>query len=133
MSRALTAAEIEIFATIVRSLDEAIFSQDENGFITSWNLGAEKLFGYTSAEALGQSICLSDPAHPDDISSFIKLVSQSDGTEHYETVRSRKNGEKINIWLTVSPIYDPSGKLIGSASIARDITFQKQLQVDRQF
>jgi PAS domain S-box-containing protein len=133
MTRTLSSAEIEILASIVNSLDDAVFSQDKHGIITSWNHGAEKLFGYSESEAIGKSITLIDPAHPEEIKRFIKNSRELKKTEHYETVRIRKNGEKIDILLTLYPLYDVSARLIGSASVARDITLHKQLQVDRSF
>jgi PAS domain S-box-containing protein len=110
-------------AAIVKSSDDAIVSKDLNGIITSWNKGAERIFGYTAAEAVGKSITILIPTHLlDEEKEIIKRIRQGVQVNHFNTVRRRKDGTDINISLTVSPIQDEAGNIIGASKIARDIT-----------
>jgi PAS domain S-box-containing protein len=115
-------------AAIIRSSDDAIVSKDLNGIITSWNPAAEKMFGYTADEVVGRSILV---IIPDDRRSeedeVIAKVKGGDGVDHYETKRQRKDGSLIDISLTVSPITDSTGKIVGASKIARDITERKRI------
>jgi len=109
--------------------DDAIISKTLNGIITSWNHGAERIFGYTSAEVVGQPISILIP--PDNVneeSEILGRLRQGQRIEHYETVRRRKDGTLVDISLSVSPIKDSVGKIIGASKIARDITGQKRSQ-----
>ena len=118
-------------ASIVASADDAIISEDLSGTITSWNRSAGRIFGYTEAEAIGQSIRLITPAdlhHEED--EVLRRVRAGDGVEHYETVRLRKDGTGVQISLTVSPIATPDGEVIGASQIARDITERRRLERD---
>jgi PAS domain S-box-containing protein len=111
-----------LLAAIVDSSDDAIVSKTLDGIITSWNRGAEKLFGYTAEEAVGQSIFLIIP--DDRISEEHEVLARlrrGDKIDHFETVRRTKDGRQINISLTVSPIQDSQGHIIGASKIARDI------------
>lgn len=125
--------EPEILASIIESSEDAIFSQDMNGIITSWNIGAETLFGYSAVEAIGKPIQILELKHPDEIQKIIEKIDQGEKIDHFETVRVRKDGEKIDISLAISPIRRASGTLIGISAIARDISAQKRLLVDRLF
>jgi PAS domain S-box-containing protein len=110
-------------AKVVESSDDAIISKDLNSIITSWNRSAERMFGYTSAEAIGKSIRMIIPddrqSEEDDVLSRIR---RGESVTHFETIRQRKDGSLIPISLTVSPIYGDDGRVIGASKIARDIT-----------
>lgn len=116
-------------ASIVESSDDAIVSKDLDGVITSWNRGAERIFGYTAEEAVGQPITIiipQDRQHEEP--AILARIRRGERIEHFETVRQRKHGSLIIISLTVSPIRDAKGKIIGASKIARDITEQKRNQ-----
>ena len=115
-------------AAIVESSDDAIASKDLNGIVTSWNRSAERLFGYTAEEIIGQPITLIIPPelHQDE-QMILGKIRRGEKIEHFETVRLRKTGEKIDVSLTISPVKDQSGKVIGAAKIARDITEKKKI------
>jgi PAS domain S-box-containing protein len=120
-------------AAIVESSDDAIVSKDLNGIITSWNKGAQKLFGYTAEEVIGKSITiLSPPDRENEESYILDRIRRGEGVDHYETVRRRKDGSEIDISLTVSPIRDKSGKVIGASKIARDISERKRIEMERE-
>ena len=110
-------------ARVVESSDDAIVSKDLNGTILSWNRAAERMFGYTAAEAVGQSIrmIIPDGRQPEEDTVLAKIRS-GQTVSHYETIRQRKDGTQIPISLTVSPIYDDSGRVMGASKIARDIS-----------
>jgi PAS domain S-box-containing protein len=108
---------------VVESSDDAIVSKDLNGIVTSWNRAAERMFGYTEAEMVGQSI---RRIIPDELQSeedtVLARIGAGQSVDHYETIRQHKNGFRLNISLTVSPIYDDAGRVIGASKIARDLT-----------
>jgi PAS domain S-box-containing protein len=108
---------------IVDSSDDAIVSKDLNSTITSWNRAAEQMFGYTEAEAIGKSIRMiipSDRQHEED--AVLARIRAGEAVTHFETIRQRKDGSLIPISLTVSPIFDDTGRVIGASKIARDVT-----------
>jgi PAS domain S-box-containing protein len=115
-------------AAIIRSSDDAIVSKDLNGIILSWNPAAERIFGFTSEEAVGKSIqiIIPDDRRAEELEVLAK-VSSGEGVDHYETVRRRKDGTLIDISLTVSPIRDSKGTIVGASKVARDITERKRL------
>jgi PAS domain S-box-containing protein len=114
-------------AAIVESSDDAIFSKSLEGIILSWNQGAERLFGYSAQEAVGQLVeMLSLAGGKDEDRDIITKIVAGERVEHYETQRRRKDGERIDVSLTVSPVKDSAGKVVGSSSIARDITERKR-------
>ncbi|MFJ6322246.1 MULTISPECIES: PAS domain S-box protein [unclassified Rhizobium] len=116
-----------LLAAIVENSDDAIISKSINGIITSWNQGAERLFGYTPEEAIGQHIALiipKDRLHEEE--TIISNIRQGRKIEHYETVRQHKNGTFLDISLTVSPIRDGNGVIVGASKIARDISERKR-------
>ena len=116
-------------AAIVESSDDAIVSKDLNGILTSWNKGAERLFGYTAEEAIGQSVTmLIPPERLDEEPDILERIRHGQSVEHYETVRRRKDGKLLNISLTVSPVRDSQGRIIGGSKIARDITERKRAE-----
>lgn len=113
-------------AAIVESSDDAIVSKDLNGIIKSWNRGAERVFGYAAHEAIGRPITILAPVGGmEDMRGILTKVRQGQRIDHYETIRRRKDGQTINVSLTVSPIRDASGRIIGASKIARDITARK--------
>ena len=112
-----------LLAALVTSSDDAIISKDFKGTITSWNQGAERLFGYTADEMIGQSVrVLIPPDRQNEEAQILARLSRGERVEHYETVRRKKNGQLCEISLTVSPIRDAEGQLLGASKIARDIT-----------
>src|SRR5687768_5963186 len=116
-------------AKVVESSDDAIVSKDLNSIITSWNPGAERIFGYTAEEAIGKSIRMIIPAHlqgEEDV--VLSRIRAGDKVDHYETVRQRKDGTLIAIALTVSPIRDENGVVVGASKIARDVTERTRLE-----
>jgi PAS domain S-box-containing protein len=114
-------------AAIVESSDDAIVSKDLNSTITSWNKGAEQIFGYTAGEIIGKPITiLIPPDRQDEEDAIINRVRGGQRIEHYETVRLRKDGRLIDISLTVSPIRDARGNIIGASKIARDVGERKR-------
>ncbi len=117
------------YAAIVESSDDAIVSKDVNGVITSWNTGAQRLFGYTSQEAVGKPVTMLIPAdRHDEEPRILERIRRGERIDHYETVRQRKDGSFVDISLTVSPIRDLRGKIIGASKIARDITERKRAE-----
>ena len=115
-------------AKIVQSSDDAIISKDLNGIITSWNSAAEVMFGYTAAEAIGKSIRMIIPADRQREEDFVLgRIRSGQPVTHYETIRQRKDGTLVPISLSVSPIYDDDGVVIGASKIARDITERMRL------
>ena len=121
------------FAAIVESSDDAILSKNLDGIITSWNPGAERLFGYKAEEMIGKSVTLLFPADRyNEEPEIIARIRRGERVDHYETVRMRKDGSLIDISLTVSPVKDAHGKVIGASKIARDITERKQAQARQE-
>ena len=116
-------------AAIIESSDDAIVSKDLNGIITSWNHGAERIFGYKAEEIIGQPVTtIIPPELHDDEPRILGKIRAGERIDHFQTVRLRKNGERIDVSLTVSPVRDRRGNIIGAAKIARDITQQKRLE-----
>lgn len=120
-------------AAIVESSDDAIFSKDLHGVITSWNAGAQRLFGYSAEEAIGQpGSMLIPPDREDEEPRILELIRHGESTTHYETVRRRKDGSTVDISLTVSPIKDAQGRVTGASKIAREITERKAADKERE-
>jgi PAS domain S-box-containing protein len=116
-------------AAIVESSDDAIVGKTLDGIITSWNRGAERIYGYTADEVRGQSVSLLvSPDYPDETPQILQKIRQGEVIEHYETVRIRKDGSPIHVVLTVSPIKDAAGNIVGASAIARDISGRKQVE-----
>ena len=117
---------IGLLAAIVDSSDDAVVSKTLDGVITSWNAGAERLFGYSAKEAVGQHISFIIPAsRRDEESTILARLRAGQRVEHFETVRRRKDGTEIDISLAISPVRDSTGKTVGASKIARDITQRK--------
>ena len=120
-------------AAIVESSEDAIVSKDLNGTIRSWNKSAERLFGYTAEEIVGQSVLIlipQDRRYEEDL--ILGRIRNGERTEHFETVRQHKDGSLLQISLTVSPIKDASGTVIGASKIARDIREKKRAEEIRE-
>jgi len=116
-------------AAIVESSDDAIVSKNLDGVITSWNKGAERIFGYPAEEAVGQPITIVIPHDRlDEELTILTRIRRGERIDHFETIRQRKNGSLIVVSLSVSPVKDAEGMIIGAAKIARDITEQKRTQ-----
>ena len=116
-------------AAIVESSDDAIVSKDLNGIILSWNAGAVRIFEYTAEEVLGRPITLIiPPERSDEEAQILEKLRRGERIEHYETVRVTKSGRRINVSLTISPIRNPEGQVIGASKIGRDITARKQVE-----
>ena len=114
---------------LVESSEDAIISKDLNGIITSWNQAAERIFGYTAEEVIGKSITLLiPPERYDEEPSILERIRRGERVEHYETVRQRKDGSLLDISLTVSPIRNAAGSIVGASKIAREITRRKQME-----
>jgi PAS domain S-box-containing protein len=117
------------FAAIVESSNDAIISKTLDGIITSWNPAAERMFGYIAEEVIGRPVSLlCPPERPDEIPRILERLKRGERIEHFETVRRRKDGRRINVSLTISPIRDDAGLIIGASKIARDITEQKRIE-----
>jgi PAS domain S-box-containing protein len=115
--------------SVVESSDDAIVSKNLDGIITSWNRGAERLFDYTAEEAIGQPITLIIPQDRlDEERLILTRIRRGERIDHYETIRQRKHGDLVSISLSVSPVKDADGKIVGASKIARDITEQKRNQ-----
>jgi len=120
-------------AAIVESSDDAIVGKDLNGVITSWNRGAERLFGYTAQEALGQPITIIiPPDRVDEEPNILERIRRGERLDHYETIRRCKDGTLRDISLTVSPLTDRHGRIVGASKIARDITERKRASLALQ-
>lgn len=121
-----TPVPIEL-AAIVESSDDAILSKDLHGIIHSWNKAAERIYGYSAAETIGRHIsCLLPPDYPDDTVAIMQRLRRGERIEHYETKRQAKNGDVLSVSLTISPIREENGEIIGASTIARDITQRKR-------
>ena len=116
-------------AAVVELSDDVIISKDLDGIIISWNKGAERVFGYTAKEAIGQpiTIVISEDRH-DEERQILTRIRRGERIDHYETVRRRKDGSSVAVSLTVSPVKDADGKIVGASKIARDVTEQKRNQ-----
>ena len=120
---------VGLLGAIVDSSDDAIVSKTLEGVITTWNAGAERLFGYTAKEAVGQHISMIIPRdRRDEETSILARLSRGERIEHFDTIRLRKDGSELEISLTISPVLDASGKIIGASKIARDISGRKRVE-----
>ena len=116
-------------AAIVESSEDAVLSKDLNGIITSWNQGAERLFGYTAEEAIGKPVTILIPTERlDEEPAILARIRRGERVEHYETIRQRKDGSTVDISLTISPVRNQDGKIIGASKIARDITERRRAE-----
>src|SRR5437867_7253863 len=129
-SHPMDSAQLRL-AAVVSSSEDAIITQDLAGTITSWNRAAERIFGYTENEAIGQSIRIIVPpelhAHEDDV---LQRIRRGENVEHYDTTRRRKDGQCVDVSVTASAIETADGEIVGGSKIARDITERKRLERD---
>lgn len=127
-------SERERLASIVDSSEDAILSKTMEGIITSWNSGAEALYGYTAEEVLGKHVSILTPEDQlDEIPQLMSRLAKGEVIGHYETLRKRKNGSLIDVALTISPMRDEKGIIVGASAVARNITLEKRLRAERQF
>ena len=119
-------------SAIVESSEDAIISKDLNGIITSWNRGAQRIFGYSAAEVLGRPVSiLTAPTLPNEMPDILAKIKRGERVEQYETRRRTKDGQVIDVALTVSPVRNAAGRIVGAAKIARDITQRKSAEKER--
>ncbi len=128
VTAARRAAEVRRhLAAIVESSDDAIISEGLDGTILTWNRAAERLYGYTAREAVGRPLALLvPPDHPDEVPALLERIKRGEYVEHFETQRVRKDGSRVEVSLTLSPVRDAEGKVTGASKIARDVTAQKR-------
>jgi PAS domain S-box-containing protein len=124
------AEEIRVLlAEVVASSDDAIISKTLDGIITSWNRGAQRMFGYTADEVIGQPVTLLiPPDHLDEEPGILRRLRRGERIEHYETIRRRKDGTLLNVSLSVSPVRDVNGTIVGASKIARDVTHRRHAE-----
>ena len=121
-------SQLQASAAIIQSSEDAIIGSSLDGIIENWNAGAEKIFGYTSDEAIGKPLkTLIHPDRVDEETEIVSRISRGEPVSHFETIRRRKDGQLINVSVSISPILDDSGNVIGASKIARDITKSKQV------
>ncbi len=118
-----------LLASIVDSSDDAIFSKTLDGIITTWNKAAERIYGYQAAEIIGQPVSLlMPPDRADEMAEILERIRNGERVDHYETTRRRKDGAAVAISLTVSPVHDAAGHIVGASAIARDITERERVR-----
>jgi PAS domain S-box-containing protein len=124
--RRRTEEDLRRLAMIVACSDDAIVGKTTEGIMTSWNAGAERIYGYTAAETIGKSVTMLVPEYcPDEVSQMLARLKLGETLDHFETVRVRKGGKEIQIELTVSPIRDALNNIVGASTIGRDISARK--------
>jgi PAS domain S-box-containing protein len=134
MKKVPKVSDRDLLASIVDSSEDAILSKTMEGIITSWNKGAETLYGYSADEVIGKHVSMLAPDdQPDEIPEIMKRLADGEVLGHIETVRKLKNGSLIDVALTISPIRDEKGDIVGASAVARDITLEKHLRAQRQF
>ncbi|MFZ1430546.1 MAG: PAS domain S-box protein [Geminicoccaceae bacterium] len=125
--------EHALLAAIVENSDDAIASKDLSGIVTSWNHAAERLFGYTAQEIVGRPIAvLAAPGREDEMPLILERIRRGERIDHHDTLRRRKDGSLVEVSLTVSPIRDRRGRIIGASKIARDISAQRRMEEERE-
>jgi PAS domain S-box-containing protein len=130
--RRQTEAVSAYLASIVQSADDAIIGKTLEGIVASWNTGAERLYGYTAAEMIGRPISvLFPPYRPEELPEIDNAIKRGESVDGLETVRVRKDGTAVEVSLTVSPIKDADGRLVGASTVARDISRRKQEENER--
>ena len=121
----------DFYESLVQSSDDAIISKSLDGIVQSWNPGAERLFGYTADEMIGQSLLkLFPPERLNEEGMIIEQIKQGKHVLHFETQRLRKDGKRIDVSVTISPIYDHARQVVGASKIARDITERTMLEAE---
>ena len=128
-----THEELNYLKSIVEHTEDAIVGLDLEGTVLSWNPAAEKLYGFSGDEALGSSVFMMIPPYnSDEISLILAWIKNGERITHYETLRRRKDGSLVNISLSVSPIKDARGRVVGASTISRDITTSKKMELKLQ-
>jgi PAS domain S-box-containing protein len=123
----------ERLAAIVESSDDAIIGKTPEGIITSWNQGAQRIYGYTAAEVVGRPISLLIPEdRPDELPGIMRRLNRGERIDHFETERMTRDGRRITVSVTISPIRDTDGTVIGASAVAREITDQKRLEREQE-
>src|ERR1700758_3521067 len=118
-----------LLAAIVEGSNDAVFSKTLNGIVTSWNKAAEQMYGYRDDEMVGKPVTiLQPPDRPNEVKEILERINRGERIEHFESVRVAKNGRQLNVSLTISPIRDAKGNIVGASSIARDITHAKMAE-----
>jgi two-component system, cell cycle sensor histidine kinase and response regulator CckA len=131
-NRRQTEATAAYLASLVQSCDDAIIGKTLDGTVVSWNAGAERLYGYKAVEMIGRSISVLYPSYrPDELPDIMERIKDGQKVQRLETVRLRKDGAPVDVSLTISPIRDANGRVIGASTIARDITARKQEETER--
>ncbi|HVJ51846.1 MAG TPA: PAS domain S-box protein [Aliidongia sp.] len=126
----LAEAATSRLAAIVTSSEDAIVGKTLDGIVTDWNRGAEQIFGYSAAEILGRPISIIEaPGHEEESAAILERIKAGERIDHFETQRRRKDGEIIDVSVTVSPVWDSTGRLLGASKVARDITAGKRAQI----
>ncbi len=121
--------QLHQMASIVADADDAIVSKTLDGVILTWNASAERIYGYTQAEAIGNPMTMLLPeGRPNEENEILERIRRGERVEHFETVRKTKSGKLIDVSLTISPIHDKSGKIVGASHVARDVSERKQLE-----
>jgi two-component system, cell cycle sensor histidine kinase and response regulator CckA len=119
-------------ASLVESCEDAIVGETLDGTVVTWNAGAEKLYGYTAVEMLGRSASiLIPPYRPEELSEILERIQHGEHLARFETLRLRKDGTSVEVSLTISPVKEPQGRIIGASVVARDITQRKQEENER--
>jgi PAS domain S-box-containing protein len=119
-------------ASIVQSCDDAIIGKTLEGIVVSWNAGAERIYGYGADEMIGHSISILIPSfRPAELPEIFEKIKRGEGVDGFETVRLRKDGTHVEVSLTISPIKDATGRVVGASTVARDITRRKQEENER--
>jgi PAS domain S-box-containing protein len=130
--RRQTEAASAYLASIVKSCDDGIIGKTLDGTVVTWNTGAERIYGYTAAEMIGRSISvLIPPYRPEELPEIFDAIRLGESVDGLETVRIRKDGTAVEVSLTISPIKDASGRVVGASTVARDITRRKQVENER--
>jgi PAS domain S-box-containing protein len=116
-------------ASIIDSSEDAIIGKDLDGIITSWNKGAERIYGYRAKQVVGRNISmLAPPERHDEIPDILRRIRRGESVEHFESVRVAKDGRRLNVFISVSPLCDAAGNVVGTSAIGRDITAQKRAE-----
>ena len=119
-------------ASIVQSCDDAIIGKTLEGIVVSWNAGAERLYGYSADEMIGRSMSVLIPSYrPEELPEIFEAIKRGESVDGLETVRIRKGGTPVEVSLTISPIKDGTGRIVGASAVARDITRRKQEEDER--
>ena len=122
--------KIQLLANVVESSDDAIITKTLDGNITTWNKGAELIYGYSAEEVIGKNISILAPhSLKSEINQLIKKIKNGERVFHYDTIRIDKDSKQVDVSITLSPIFDNSGNLVGISTIARDITKQKKSEI----